>query len=131
MDLVRTQEQLDALKSTGFKTYGRDPYLGMILYKDIRGANYSESPDGKIDDNDLTLLSENNTPRINYGFGLNANWKGFSVSALLQGVLAYDRVISNLEGGEFVSMAVLFDRIILSGQAMFGQQIIHRQIIRE
>lgn len=99
IDLVRTQQQLDALKSSGFKTYGRDPYLGMILYKDIRGANYSDMPDGKIDDNDLTLLSENNTPRINYGLGLNANWKGVTISALLQGVLAYDRVISNQEGG--------------------------------
>ncbi|WP_270090770.1 SusC/RagA family TonB-linked outer membrane protein [Sphingobacterium sp. SYP-B4668] len=99
IDLVRTQEQLDALKNQGFKSYGRDPYLGMILYKDIRGANYSNTPDGKIDDNDMMLLSEDNTPRINYGFGLNASWKGLSVSALLQGVMAYDRVISNQEGG--------------------------------
>lgn len=99
IDLVRTQQQLDELKSQGFKTYGRDPYLGMILYKDTRGANYSDTPDGKIDDNDMMLLSENNTPRINYGFGLNANWKGLSISALLQGVLDYDRVISNQEGG--------------------------------
>lgn len=98
IDLVRTQEQLDQLKGQGFKTYGRDPYLGMILYKDVRGANYADGPDGKIDDNDMLLLSDNNTPRINYGLGLNASWKGFTVSALLQGVLAYDRVISNQEG---------------------------------
>jgi len=98
IDLVRTQEQLDDLKSKGFKTYGRDPYLGMILYKDARGANYSDAPDGKIDDNDLQLLSDDNTPRINYGFGLSGSWKGVSVSALLQGVLAYDRIISNQEG---------------------------------
>lgn len=98
IDLVRTQEQLDALKSKGFKTYGRDPYLGMILYKDQRGVNYSDGPDGKIDGNDMVLLSDNNTPRINYGFGLNGSWKGISVSALFQGVLAYDRIISNLDG---------------------------------
>ncbi|MGE8379395.1 MAG: SusC/RagA family TonB-linked outer membrane protein, partial [Sphingobacterium sp.] len=78
--------------------YGRDPYPGMILYKDIRGQNYSDQPDGIIDDNDMQLLSENNTPRINYGFGFNASWKGFYISALFQGVLAYDRVISNQEG---------------------------------
>lgn len=99
IDLVRTQAQLDELLSKGFKTYGRDPYLGMILYKDVRGANYSDQPDGKIDDNDMMLLSENNTPRINYGFNMNVSWKGIAISALLQGVLAYDRVISNLEGG--------------------------------
>lgn len=98
IDIVRTQNQLDQLKSQGFKTYGRDPYLGMLLYKDSRGANYAEGADGKIDDNDMQLLSENNTPRINYGFGLNASWKGISVSALFQGVLAYDRIISNQEG---------------------------------
>src|SRR5690606_34462216 len=97
--IVRTQEQLDELRNSGFKTYARDPYLGMILYKDQNGANYSGGPDGKIDDNDLVLLSENNTPRINYGLGLQASWKGFSVSALLQGVMAYDRMISNQEGG--------------------------------
>ncbi|MGN0003241.1 MAG: SusC/RagA family TonB-linked outer membrane protein [Sphingobacterium composti] len=98
VDIVRTQAQLDDLISKGFKTYGRDPYLGMILYKDINGANYSGGPDGKIDDNDMKLLSENNTPRINYGLGLNASWKGLSISALLQGVMAYDRIISNQEG---------------------------------
>ena len=96
--LVRTQAEADALKGKGFKTYGRDPYPGMILYKDIRGQNYSDQPDGIIDDNDMQLLSENNTPRINYGFGFNASWKGFYISALFQGVLAYDRVISNQEG---------------------------------
>jgi len=98
IDLVRTQQQVDELKNRGFKTYGRDPYLGMILYKDVRGANYSDGPDGKIDDNDMQLLSEDNTPRVNYGFALSGSWKGISVSVLLQGVLAYDRVISNLEG---------------------------------
>lgn len=99
IDLVRTQEQLDDLLSKGFKTYGRDPYLGMILYKDVRGANYSDGPDGKIDDNDMVLLSDNNSPRINYGVNMNISWKGISVSALLQGVMAYDRMISNQEGG--------------------------------
>ncbi len=98
IDLVRTQEQLNDLLNSGFKTYGRDPYMGMILYKDINGTNYSGGPDGKIDDNDMVLLSKNNTPRINYGLVLNASWKGISISALLQGVMAYDRIISNQEG---------------------------------
>lgn len=99
IDLVRTQDQLDALVASGFKTYGRDPYLGMILYEDIRGANYTDGPDGKIDDNDIDLLSENNSPRFNYGVGFNVNWKGIAVAALFQGVLKYDRMISNLDGG--------------------------------
>ncbi|KAF5281387.1 hypothetical protein FQR65_LT14725 [Abscondita terminalis] len=103
IDLVRTQAQLDALKNQGFKTYGRDPYLGMILYKDIRGANYSDTPDGKIDDNDMMLLSEDNTPRINYGFGLNASWRGLLSPLLLQGVMDNDRVIAIRKGGRYTS----------------------------
>lgn len=99
VDLVRTQEQLDELLAAGFTTYGRTPYLGMILFEDIRGANYSDGPDGKIDENDEDLLSLNNSPRYNYGFGLNVGWKGLSLSALFQGVLKYDRMISNQEGG--------------------------------
>ncbi|TDS07528.1 SusC/RagA family TonB-linked outer membrane protein [Sphingobacterium paludis] len=99
VDLVRTQAQLDELLAAGFTTYGRAPYLGMILFDDIRGANFSDGGDGKIDENDEDLLSTNNSPRYNYGFALNAAWKNFSISALFQGVLKYDRMISNQEGG--------------------------------
>lgn len=97
--LIRTQEQLDQLLASGFKTYGRNPYLGGILYEDIRGDNYSAGPDGKIDANDVQLLSNNNTPRINFGLGFNVSWKGFTLDAHFQGVGAYDRMISNQEGG--------------------------------
>lgn len=96
--LIRTQEQLDALIAKGYNYYGRKPYLGAILYKDVRGANFSSTPDGRIDDNDVVLLSNNNFPRLNFGLGFNIGWKGFSIDALLQGVGAYDRMISNLDG---------------------------------
>jgi TonB-linked SusC/RagA family outer membrane protein len=96
--IIRTQEQLDALPED-FTQFGREPKLGTILFEDIRGANYSEEPDGKIDDNDWTYLSENGAPRINYGFGFKVNWKGFSINTHLQGVGAYDRMISTRNGG--------------------------------
>ncbi|WP_316817647.1 TonB-dependent receptor [Pedobacter nyackensis] len=99
LGIVRTQSELDALKAKGFKQYGRTPYLGAIIYEDIRGDAFSPGPDGKIDDNDLQLLSNNASPRINFGLGFNVEWKGFSIDALLQGVGAYDRMISNYEGG--------------------------------
>lgn len=99
LGLVRTQEQLDELIDAGYKSYGRDPYLGMILYEDIRGQGFSKEPDGVIDANDVTLLSTNNSPRWDYGLALNGAWKGISISALFQGVLKYDRMISNQEGG--------------------------------
>ncbi|WP_460538867.1 SusC/RagA family TonB-linked outer membrane protein [Echinicola sediminis] len=96
--IIRTQEQLDALPE-GFTQFGREPMLGTILFEDIRGANYSEGPDGKIDGNDVTYLSDNGTPRINYGVGFRGEWKGFSLNAHFQGVGAYDRMVSTRNGG--------------------------------
>lgn len=96
--IIRTQEQLDAIPD-GYKVYGRDPQIGTILFRDIRGDNYSEGPDGKIDNNDMTYLSDNGAPRINYGFGTNLNWKGISVNAHFQGVGAYDRPVATRNSG--------------------------------
>ncbi len=98
LGMVRTQEQLDGLLATGLKQYGRNPYLGGLYFEDIRGDGYAPGPDGKIDGNDVQLLSKNAAPRVNYGFGFNVSWKGFSVNAHFQGVGVYDRMISNKEG---------------------------------
>lgn len=96
--IIRTQEQLDALPD-GFTQFGRKPILGTLLYKDIRGANYAEGADGKIDGNDATFLSDNGKSRINYGVGINLSWRGFTIDALFQGVGGYDRMISTKNGG--------------------------------
>lgn len=95
--IIRTQEQLDALPED-FTQFGRKPILGTLLYKDIRGANYSEGPDGKIDSNDKTFLSDKGTPRINYGVGFNVSWKGITLDVHFQGVGAYDRMIKTNNG---------------------------------
>ena len=98
--LLTDQAEVDALKAQGFKQYGRDPYLGGILYKDTRGDGYSEGPDGRIDSNDAyNLLSENSTPRINYGFGGSIKWKGITVDVHFQGVGKYDRFVGGVDGG--------------------------------
>ncbi len=97
--IVRTQAELDQLISSGYKTYGRTPYLGAIIYEDVRGDNFTPGPDGKIDGNDIQLLSNNNKPRINFGLGFNVGWKGFTLDTHFQGVGGYDRMISNQEGG--------------------------------
>lgn len=96
--IIRTQEELDALPKD-FKQFGRIPKLGTLLFEDIRGSNYSEGADGKIDSNDMTYLSDNATPRINYGFGFNLDFKGLSIDAHFQGVGAYDRMVSTKNGG--------------------------------
>jgi TonB-dependent starch-binding outer membrane protein SusC len=92
--IIRTQEELDAIPE-GFTQFGREPILGTILFEDIRGENYSEGADGKIDGNDWTYLSDNGAPRINYGLGINLEWKGLAVNTHLQGVGAYDRMVRN------------------------------------
>lgn len=98
--LLTDQAEVDALKAKGFKQFGRDPYLGGILYKDTRGDGYTLGPDGKIDSNDAqNLLSSNPTPRINYGFGGSFKWKGLSVDLHFQGVMAYDRFVGGVDGG--------------------------------
>lgn len=98
LGIVRTQEQLDELLAKGFKQYGRDPYLGGLYFEDVRGDGYAPGPDGKIDGNDMQLLSDNAAPRINYGFGFNLAYANFSLQAHFQGVMSYDRIISNKEG---------------------------------
>lgn len=98
--LIRTQEQIDELKAKGFKQFGRDPYLGGILFDDTRSDGYVSGPDGKIDDNDTyNLISENTTPRINYGFGGSISWKGLTIDAHFQGVGKYDRCVGGADGG--------------------------------
>jgi TonB-linked SusC/RagA family outer membrane protein len=52
---------------------------GDIKYKDING-------DGVINENDEIPMGYAPTPEVVYGFGVTAQWKGFDVSAFLQGV---------------------------------------------
>ena len=98
--LLTDPAEVEALKAKGFKQFGRDPYLGGILYKDTRGDGYAPGPDGKIDDNDsYNLLTENSTPRINYGFGGSIKWKGITLDVHFQGVGKYDRMVGGVDGG--------------------------------
>ncbi|MGN6511253.1 MAG: SusC/RagA family TonB-linked outer membrane protein, partial [Chitinophaga sp.] len=98
LGIIRTQQELDALLSKGFTQFGRAPYLGALLYEDVRGDAFSPGPDGKIDGNDVQLLSTNATPRINFGMGINVSWKNWALQTFFQGVTSYDRIISNQEG---------------------------------
>lgn len=98
LGIIRTPEQLDELLAQGLTQYGRDPYLGGLYFEDVRGDGFAPGPDGKIDGNDIQLLSKKATPLVNYGFGLDVSYRNFSLQAHFQGVMAYDRIISNQEG---------------------------------
>ena len=54
-------------------------YPGDVRYKDI-------NKDGKIDDNDITVIGNANIPQIIYGVTANVTYKGFSFDVLFQGV---------------------------------------------
>lgn len=51
---------------------------GDIKYRDLNG-------DGKVDDNDITVLGRPTTPEIVYGFGASVKWKNFDASVFFQG----------------------------------------------
>lgn len=98
--LLTDPDEVAALKAKGFKQYGRDPYLGGILYKDTRSDGYVEGPDNQINGNDsYNLLSDNGVPRMNYGFGGSIEWKGISLDVHFQGVTSYDRFVGGVDGG--------------------------------
>jgi TonB-linked SusC/RagA family outer membrane protein len=64
---------------------------GDIRYRDLNG-------DGRIDSYDQTYLNgfyPTNTPGIVYGFGLSAEWKGFSIGAFLQGATRISTYLLN------------------------------------
>ncbi len=51
---------------------------GDVIFEDVSG-------DGKIDGNDRVLIDEVDVPEIFYGTTLEATWKNFSLSVLIQG----------------------------------------------
>lgn len=64
-------------KVNPFAAFGT-PKKGDLLYKDVNG-------DGIIDNNDKEIVSDGPNPKYLMGFNLNATWKGFDISVLLQG----------------------------------------------
>ncbi|WP_126974470.1 SusC/RagA family TonB-linked outer membrane protein [Gynurincola endophyticus] len=55
---------------------------GDFKYKDING-------DGVIDNNDMSPLFYNGTPKMHYGLTLNGSYKGFDFNLLFQGAARY------------------------------------------
>lgn len=85
--ILRTQAEVDALPE-GYTINGLKPEVGMLNFRDIRGPELDE-PDGKIDGNDRIFLANRHTAPIAYGLNLSASWKGWSVSAFLQGLAGH------------------------------------------
>ncbi|MDE7127986.1 MAG: SusC/RagA family TonB-linked outer membrane protein, partial [Bacteroidales bacterium] len=62
---------------------------GDIKYMDLNG-------DGKIDDNDMTIIGRPATPELVYGFGASVQWKHFDASFFFQGQALSSILMSNM-----------------------------------
>lgn len=63
-------------------TGGYEVQPGDLRYKDLNGDNI-------IDDYDRTIIGRPNIPNTSFGLTLGGSYKGFSISALLQGTTGY------------------------------------------
>ena len=92
--IAKTQAEMDAhlaaLPHGGQDAIGTQWEAGDIMYKDLNN-------DGKIDNGATTEKDHgdwkvigNNTPRYLFSIDLSANWKGFDVRTLFQGVMKRD-----------------------------------------
>lgn len=80
------EEMTEHLKKADQKGLGNNWAAGDIMYADLNG-------DGKVDNGGNTLTNHgdlsvigNSSPRYNYSITLDAAWKGFDFSVMLQGI---------------------------------------------
>jgi len=71
-------ESEEEIANSPVQTFG-EYRVGDIKYQDING-------DGRIDSDDNIYLGYTTLPEITYGFGLNAEYKGFDANVFFQGV---------------------------------------------
>lgn len=97
------------VNSSGYQSFfGSNWTRGDMYYKDIDGSGKIDNGKNTLDDHgDLSVIG-NNTPRYNFGFGLNAEWNGFDFAAFMQGTGKRDMWLSGrlswgLGGGQWGS----------------------------
>lgn len=89
--LYTTQEQIDNQPRFDWI----EPRLGDIMYRDINGDNM-------ITPEDQTAIGRSRVPEIMYGINLSANYKGFDLSALIQGAGRSNVYFSDEAAWEFL-----------------------------
>lgn len=83
--LFKDQEDIDTSPKQTYQAVKP----GDIKYVDMNS-------DGKIDDNDMTIIGRPETPEIIYGFGASVNWKKFDFSVFFQGQTRCSLLMSDM-----------------------------------
>lgn len=79
-------DQIDALDQSSIIPWGALSIVpGWMKYKDLDGNGAIEKGLTLEDTKDLTIIG-NQSPRYSFGFNFGANWNGFDISGLVQGI---------------------------------------------
>lgn len=89
---ILSQADVDRIlaENPNYTIFGLAPEPGMLNFKDVGSANYSDDPDGKIDENDERIISKYDSPPFNYGLSLGFSWKDIRVDAVFSGQFGND-----------------------------------------
>lgn len=90
LGFFRTQAQVDAYMAAhpNYTIYGLKPAPGMLYYQDIRGQKNAnapggyDAPDGIIDDNDKTYISNRQNNHYSGGFNFGGTYKNFTLQVV-------------------------------------------------
>lgn len=103
---IMTQEVVDQLAATygtyvdastgltklNYTIFGVQPEAGMLNFEDVGGADYSNEPDGVIDENDERIISKYDSSPFNYGLSMSAGWKSVKLNITFDGAFGNDVV---------------------------------------
>lgn len=107
--IIRTQEEVDAILADNpdYTIFGKAPEPGMMNYRDIRGADNSEDPDGKIDEQDQDYIAQYSGNPYGYGINLSLSWRGLSLNMAFSGGFGGKDVVDKdaIEGTRYFDRA--------------------------
>jgi TonB-linked SusC/RagA family outer membrane protein len=90
--------EAEAMNQSGAqRLFGSNWARGDMKYKDLDGDGAITYGNNTLENHGDMSIIGNNTPRYNYGFGFNAEWNGFDVSALFQGTGKRDLWLSGIQ----------------------------------
>ncbi len=89
--IAKTDAEMQAhLAKVGGQPLGSEWTAGDIMYADLDGKPGITKGSQTVNDHGDLKVIGNNTPRYHFGLDLNANFKGFDIRALFQGVMKRD-----------------------------------------